>query len=88
MLILSRKPGESIVIDGRIVVKIVRLEGDMVKVGIEAAKEVPIHRQEVYDEIQRNNQEALTANRPPLSHFLTKATARPPSKPAPVSVAR
>ena len=56
--------------------------------GIEAAKEVPIHRQEVYDEIQRNNQEALTANRPPLSHFLTKATARPPSKPAPVSVAR
>jgi len=88
MLILSRKPGESIVIDGRIVVKIVRLEGDMVKVGIEAAKEVPIHRQEVYDEIQRNNQEALTANRPPLSHFLTKATARPPSKPAPVYVAR
>jgi len=88
MLILSRKPGESIVIDGRIVVKIVRLEGDMVKVGIEAAKEVPIHRQEVYDEIQRNNQEALTANRPPLSHFLTKATARPPSKPAPVFVAR
>jgi len=34
MLILSRKPGESIVIDGRITVKIMRLEGDMVKVGI------------------------------------------------------
>jgi carbon storage regulator len=88
MLILSRKPGESIVIDGRIVVKIVRLEGDMVKVGIEAAKEVPIHRQEVYDEIQRNNQEALTANRPPLSRFLAKATAREPSKPVPAPADR
>ena len=83
MLILSRKPGESIVIDGRIVVKIVRLEGDMVKVGIEAAKEVPVHRQEVYDEIQRNNKEALRDNRPPLSHFLAKPPAPAPAKPAP-----
>ena len=66
MLILSRKPGESIVIDGRIVVKIVRLEGDMVKLGIEAPADVPVHRQEVYEEIQRNNQEAVTNGRPPL----------------------
>jgi carbon storage regulator len=60
MLILSRKPGESIVIDGRITVKIVRLEGDMVKVGIEAPRDVPVHRQEVYDEIQASNKEAVT----------------------------
>jgi carbon storage regulator len=60
MLILSRKPGESIVIDGRITIKIVRLEGDMVKVGIEAPRDVPVHRQEVYDEIQASNKEALT----------------------------
>ena len=64
MLVLSRKAGESIVIDGRIVVKIVRLEGDIVKLGIEAPNDVPVHRQEVYDEIQRNNQEALTKDRP------------------------
>jgi carbon storage regulator len=88
MLILSRKPGESIVIDGRIVVKIVRLEGDMVKVGIEAAKEVPIHRQEVYDEIQRNNQEALTDSRPPLSRLFSKTNARPHSKPDTVPAGR
>ena len=66
MLILSRKVGESSVIDGRIVVKIMRLEGDVVKVWIEAAREVPVHRQEVYDEIQRNNREALTENHPQL----------------------
>jgi len=60
VLILSRKHGESIVIDGRITVKIMRLEGDVVKLGIEAPREVPVHRQEVYDEIQRNNRDALT----------------------------
>lgn len=59
MLILSRKPGESIVIDGRIIVRIVRLEGDLVKLGIEAPADVPVHRQEVYVEIQNSNQEAM-----------------------------
>jgi len=64
MLILSRKLGESVVIDGRIIIKIVRLDGDVVKVGIEAPADVPVHRQEVYDEIQRNNREALTKVHP------------------------
>jgi carbon storage regulator len=83
MLILSRKPGESIIIDGRITIKIMRLEGDVVKVGIEAPLHVPVHRQEVYDEIQRNNQEALTQTVTPLPRLTAKAepstlrTARP-----------
>jgi len=66
MLILSRKINESIVIDGRITVKIVRVEGDVVKLGVEAPADVPVHRQEVYEEIQRNNREALTQGRPAL----------------------
>jgi carbon storage regulator len=60
MLILSRKSGESIVIDGNVRVKILRVDGDVVKLGIEAPAEVPVHRQEVYEEIERNNQQALT----------------------------
>ena len=83
MLILSRKPGESIVIDGRIVVTIVRLEGEMVKVGIEAPREVPVHRQEVYDEIQRNNKEALRENRPQVPRVPAKPSAPAKPKPAP-----
>ena len=63
MLILSRKPGESIVIDGRIVVRIMRLEGEVVKIGIEAPIDIPVHRQEVYDEIQKNNKGALSDSR-------------------------
>ena len=66
MLILSRKLNESIVIDGRIVVKVVRVEGDVVKLGINAPSDVPVHRQEVYEEIQRSNREALTQGRPSL----------------------
>ena len=73
MLILSRRPGESIVIDGRITIKILRLEGDVVKVGIEAPLQVPVHRQEVYDEIQKNNQEALTQTVGHLPRLTAKA---------------
>ena len=63
MLVLSRKVNENIVIDGRIVVKVVRTEGNFVKLGIEAPPDVPVHRQEIYDEIQRSNQAALTTAR-------------------------
>jgi carbon storage regulator len=66
MLILSRKLGESIVIDGNIHVKIMRVDGDVVKIGIEAPASVPVHRQEVYEEIQRSNKQALTQQNVPL----------------------
>lgn len=61
MLILSRKLNESIVIDGRIIVKILRIERDTVKIGIQAPTELPVHRQEVFDMIQRNKQASLNA---------------------------
>ena len=56
MLILSRKLNESIVIDGRIIVKILRIERETVKLGIQAPQELQVHRQEVFDMIQRNKQ--------------------------------
>jgi carbon storage regulator len=80
MLILSRKSGESIVIDGRIHVKIVRVEGDVVKVGVQAPGDIPVHRKEVYDEIQDSNQLALTrqsAALPKLARISSKSNSRP-----------
>jgi carbon storage regulator len=64
MLVLSRKVNENIVIDGRIIVKVVRTEGSFVKLGIEAPADVPVHRQEIYEEIQKSNRAALTSGRP------------------------
>lgn len=52
MLVLSRKRDESIVIRDDIVVTIVEIRGDKVRLGIEAPKEVPVHRREVHDAIQ------------------------------------
>ena len=84
MLILSRKSGESIIIDGRIHVKIVRVEGEVVKVGIEAPADVPVHRREVYEEIQRSNQQALTRPRAPLPKLPLRLPSNPkPKNPSP-----
>jgi carbon storage regulator len=56
MLVLSRKKNESIVIDDRIKIVVVEIRGDKVRLGVEAPKEVPVHRQEVYDAIKRANE--------------------------------
>ncbi len=58
MLVLSRQRDESIVIGDNVVITIVDIRGDKVRLGIEAPREVPVHRREVYDAIQRENQEA------------------------------
>jgi carbon storage regulator len=54
MLILSRKLNESIVIDGRIIVKVLRIDKDTVKLGIQAPSELPVHREEIHEVIQKN----------------------------------
>ena len=53
MLILSRKLGEQIVIADNIVITVVEIRGDKVRLGIEAPREVPVHRKEIYELIQR-----------------------------------
>ncbi len=53
MLVLSRKKNESIVINDNITVVVVEIRGDKVRLGIEAPKEVPVHRREVYEAICR-----------------------------------
>lgn len=57
MLVLSRKKNESIVINDNIVITVVEVRGDKVRLGIEAPKEVPVHRREVYDAIHAKDGE-------------------------------
>lgn len=52
MLVLSRKKNESIIINNDITVTVVEIRGDKVLLGVEAAREVPVHRSEVFKAIQ------------------------------------
>jgi carbon storage regulator len=54
MLVLSRKKNESIIINDDITIVVVEIRGDKVRLGVEAPKEVPVHRREVYDAIKRS----------------------------------
>jgi carbon storage regulator len=54
MLVLSRKKNESIIINDDITIVVVEIRGDKVRLGIEAPKEIPVHRNEVYEAIRRN----------------------------------
>ena len=55
MLVLSRQRDESIIIGDNIVITIVDIRGDKVRLGIDAPTEIPVHRREVYEAIQREN---------------------------------
>jgi carbon storage regulator len=56
MLVLSRKRNESIVINEDITLVVVEIRGDKVRLGIEAPKDIPVHRREVYDAIRREKE--------------------------------
>lgn len=64
MLVLSRHRGESIIIGDGIVITIVEIRGDKVRLGIVAPKEVPVHRQEVYDKIQKEREDPASKEKP------------------------
>ena len=58
MLVLSRQKDESIMIGDNVEITIVDVRGDKVRLGITAPREIPVHRREVYEAIQREKQEA------------------------------
>jgi carbon storage regulator len=70
MLVLSRKKDECIVINNDITIVVVEIRGDKVRLGVEAPKEVPVHRREVYDAIARGE---------PLDIHLGSPTPSPPA---------
>ena len=59
MLVLTRMISEEIRIGHDVIVRVLDIKGDRVRIGIEAPSEIPVHRQEVYAEIERANREAM-----------------------------
>jgi len=79
MLVLSRKKNESIVINNDITVTVVEIRGDKVRLGIVAPKEVPVHRQEVYDAIHGKDVPDPVSAPAPVSGTVPAVSAPVPS---------
>ncbi|MBN1912625.1 MAG: carbon storage regulator CsrA [Pirellulales bacterium] len=67
MLVLSRQRDESIIINDNVVVTVVDIRGDKVRLGIEAPHEIPVHRREVYEAIQRENRRSTKPDGAPTA---------------------
>lgn len=71
MLALTRKKGESLVINNNVEITVLEIRGDQIKIGINAPKDVPIYRKEVYLQIQEENKAAISTVGPDaLKHLL------------------
>src|SRR5690606_39657733 len=81
MLVLTRKRDESIMIGDDIKIIVVDVRGDQVKLGIDAPRHIPVHREEVYKEIQEENRRAALKGTPDLA-ALDKMLRRPDGMPA------
>jgi carbon storage regulator len=62
MLILSRRTGETVVIGDRIRITVVEVRGDQVRIGIDAPKEISVHREEVFIQIANSNKDAASVS--------------------------
>jgi carbon storage regulator len=67
MLVLTRKPGQKLLIGDDITITVLEVKGDLVKIGIEAPREIPVHRFEVYEAIEKENQAAAQVKKDILS---------------------
>lgn len=62
MLALTRKKGEALVLNNDIEITVLEIKGDQVKIGIQAPKEVPVYRKEIYLQIQKENQDSMNVD--------------------------
>ncbi|HHW06934.1 MAG TPA: carbon storage regulator CsrA [Clostridia bacterium] len=62
MLVLTRKVKETLIIDNKIKITVVAVDGDKVKLAIDAPKDIPILRQEVFEAIEKENRESLNVS--------------------------
>ena len=72
MLVLSRKPGQSILIGDNIEIQIIEVQGDQIRIGISAPRDISIVRKELIAEVRQTNREAVVDNSRISLEFLGK----------------
>lgn len=82
MLVLSRQRDESIIIGENIIITVVDIRGDKVRLGIQAPTEIPVHRQEVYEAIQREQGKTSSVETEVVDASVSKFPNRRTTKPA------
>ncbi|NLA37127.1 MAG: carbon storage regulator CsrA [Actinobacteria bacterium] len=60
MLVLSRRTNESIIINGNITITVLEIRGDHIRIGIDAPRDISIHREEIHAELAKANQDATS----------------------------
>jgi carbon storage regulator len=78
MLVLTRKPGESIIIGNDIVVTVLEVRSDQIRIGIDAPRSVSVHREEVYLQVVQENAAAVASADPTAALLRAKPPAQAP----------
>lgn len=76
MLILTRRVGENVIVGDDIVISVIEVRGDAVRIGIQAPRSVSVHREEVYRELQRANEQAAAASDEAIGATVDELLAR------------
>jgi carbon storage regulator len=77
VLVLTRRPNQSIVIGGNVVVTVLEVRGDQVRLGIKAPRDVDVHRDEVWAELQQANRAAALPSRDAVADLERLRKQRP-----------
>jgi carbon storage regulator len=77
LLVLSRRVGESIVIGSDVVVTVLEVRGDIIRIGVDAPREVTVHRSEVYEQIEAANRAAAAPDAAAVSALTAALSQRP-----------
>ena len=81
MLVLTRRPGESVHVGDDVVITVLEARGDVVRLGIQAPRSIPVHREEIYRELQSANRAAASPSDEAVRNLARML--RPPKRPSP-----
>ncbi|GGK18307.1 hypothetical protein GCM10010124_08610 [Pilimelia terevasa] len=85
MLVLTRRPGESVHIGDEVVVTVLETRGDVVRIGIRAPREIQVHREEIYRELQAANRAAASPSDSAVRDLANLLRPHRPAGPPPVA---